>query len=305
MGSGGGGYFPTPKPDLERLIQQAKGEADRKRLDSDVNELLREILASYGRDPDKVHSHLEEIAGILKDEVEMEQFLFGGSVSKHTYVDGLSDIDALVILNREDLGNKSPQAVLDTFDDLLQSKLLDDTMRSIEKGKLAVTITYKDGLQIQLLPAIRIGNRVNIPDAASRGWNEINPKLFQEALSKANTRLNGSLVPVIKLAKSINSGLPTNSQLESYHIESLALESVKGYRGPSTPKALLMNFFDQAAIHVLHPIGDVTGQSMVVDSYLGGANSPKRLSAADALANISRKLNSATSSDQWKSILGE
>lgn len=303
MGGGGGGYFPQHSPALEKLIRQAKMEADRERLDSDVNQILREILASYERDPEKIKQHLENIGEVLGDEADMEQFLFGGSVAKHTYVDGLSDIDALVILSRKDFADNSPQAILNDFYKSLQDRLTYDNVESIKKGKLAVTVTYRDGTEIQLLPAIRIGEKVAIPDAKAKGWNEINPKLFQEVLSKANTRLNGSLVPVIKLVKSINSSLPKQNQLESHHIEALALESAKGYRGASTPKALLMNFFNQASTRVLRPIEDITGQSRVVDSYLGGPNSPKRVIAANALAGIARKLNSATSADQWKSVL--
>jgi len=303
MGGGGGGYFPQPKPDLEKLIQQAKKEADRERLDSDVNQFLREILASYARDPDKVKQYLEKVGEILKNEADMEQFLFGGSVAKHTYVDGLSDVDALVILRREDLAGKSPQAILNTFHKSLQDRLPYDSVKSIEKGKLAVTVTYRDGTEIQLLPAIRVGGRVAIPNVGAKGWNETSPKAFQQSLTKANERLHSRLVPTIKLAKSIIAGFPKQRRLTGYHVESLAIEAVKGYRGPRTPKALLIHIFNDASIRVLRSIRDLTGQSRAVDSYLGKSDSTERKLAANALAGVARRLNAAMSIDQWKAIL--
>ena len=45
---------------------------------------------------------------------------FGGSVIKHTDVNGLSDIDALVILNGSELEHKSPEEVKAYFLQQLQ-----------------------------------------------------------------------------------------------------------------------------------------------------------------------------------------
>jgi len=303
MGGGGGSYFPRAKTDLKKLIQDSKNDADRERLDSDLNKLLRELLASYERDPEKIQERLDKIADILKDEANMEKFLFGGSVAKHTYVDGLSDVDALVILDREDLVGKSPTEVLNVFHKSLQDRLTYDKVKSVEKGTMAVTVVYRDGMEIQLLPAIRTGVKVIIPSAGAKEWKETNLKAFQKALTRANERMSSSLVPTIKLVKSLNDGLPEQKRLTGYHIESLGVEAVKGYRGSKTSKALLMHILDRASKRVLSPIQDVTAQSRIVDSYLGRANSVKRRVVADALVSIARKLNAAKTIDQWKAIL--
>ncbi len=303
MGSGGDRYFPGTSPNLEELVRRSKEEADKKRLDGDVNRFLRELLASYERDPDQIREHLEKIQDVLEDEADMEQFLFGGSVAKHTYVDGLSDIDALVILDREDLAGRTPRTVLNAFHKALRDQLTYDAVQSVEKGRLAVTVTYRDGMEIQLLPAIRVGTKVAIASAGAKGWNEINPKAFQRTLTKANQRLDGSLVPTIKLVKSVISGFPRQKRLTGYHIESLCLEAVKGYRGTKTPKALLTHVFDVASKRVLRPIKDVPGQSGAVDSNLGKAHSPNRRIASDALAGVTRRLNAATSVEQWRKII--
>ncbi len=305
MGGSGRSYFPISKPDLEKLVQDSKQEEDRKRLESDVNAFLREVLSSYERDINRIQENLDKINEILSDEADMEQFLFGGSVAKHTYVDGLSDVDALVILKKEDLSGKTPQEVLRLFHRSLKGKLTYDNVEKVEKGNMAVTITYRDGTEIQLLPAIRVGSNICISNAQGNNWKETNPREFQRMLTKANDRHNRALVPSIKLAKSIISSFPEQKQLTGYHVESLAIEAAKGYRGSKTVQALTKQFFDKASDLAKHPIRDVTGQSRIVDSYLGNADSQKRNIAADALSGISRRLNTATSIEQWKSIVEE
>ena len=136
MGGSGRSYFPISKPDLEKLVQDSKREEDRKRLESDVNAFLREVLSSYERDTNRIQENLDKINEILSDEADMERFLFGGSVAKHTYVDGLSDVDALVILKKEDLSGKTPQEVLRLFHRSLKGKLTYDNVEKVEKGNI-------------------------------------------------------------------------------------------------------------------------------------------------------------------------
>ena len=305
MGGSGGGYFPSRPDRLHSLIEKARESAEQQRLDTDINGVLQDLLTTFNeRDSEKIQEYLSKIKEILGKTIEVETFLFGGSVAKHTYVDGLSDVDALAILDREDLAGKSPGEVLNIFHKSLQDQLTYDKVKSVEKGRIAVTVVYRDSTEIQLLPAIRTSGKVFISSARAKEWNETNPKAFQRALTKANQRLNSALVPTIKLIKSINDGLPEQKRLIGCHIESLALEAAKGYRGAKTVKALLTHTLDHASKRVFSPIRDVTAQSRIVDSYLGKAKSPKRRVVADALAGIVRKLDAATSADQWKTIVG-
>ena len=305
MGSGRGvRYFPSNPERLHALIERARDTAEQQQLNAEVNKILQDLLASLNqRDKERVQEHLDEIGEILKDRAEIERFLFGGSVAKHTYVDGLSDIDALVILHQVDLAEKSAQSVLRSFHRALQDRLTHDSVESVERGRMAVTVTYRDGTQIQLLPAVRRGPVVRIPDAQGKGWNETRPKVFQRILTRANQRLGGTLVPAIKLTKSIISDFSKQKRLSGYHVEALAIAAVKGYRGPATCKALLMHVLDFASKRVMRPIGDVTGQSRAVDSYLGKSRSTQRRIAADALASVVRQLNAASSARRWKTII--
>ncbi len=228
-GSGANGLPPRPKSSYN-VIKQVH-EAEQQRLDSDINEYLGMLLSKLNlRNAENIQGYLNNIRTALGDNLEIEQFLFGGSVAKHTYVDGLSDIDALAIIKQEGLDEKSPKDILIKLFRLLKDNLKYENIRSIRKGDLAVTIKYKDGNELQLLPAIQQGTKIAVSKEARNRWNITNPKSFQRELTRSNKRLNHSLVPVIKIVKSINSTLPESKQLKSYHIESLSLEVFKGYQ---------------------------------------------------------------------------
>jgi len=266
--------------------------------------MLSALLAKYNaRDTDAISDHLDKLEETLSSEANIERFLLGGSVGKHTFVDGLSDIDALVILDSKNAREQSPGEILDSFHARLAASLPRDKVAEVTKGRLAVTVKYRDGTEIQLLPALRRGNKVAISTEDGRQWNETKPKLFQKALSRANERLNHALVPTIKLVKGVMGDMPTQKQMTGYHVESLALEVAKGYRGPKTVKSLLVHVLQEGAKRVLRPISDITEQSRIVDAALGAANSTRRRILSDALSGVARKLNSATTVDEWRAVL--
>ena len=133
----------------------------------------------------------------------------------------------------------------------------------------------------------------------------MNPQEFANALTKANQRLNGKLVPCIKLIKAIVATLPEKRRITGYHTESMAINLFKGYDDLKTTKAMLRHFFEHASNHVTRPIKDSSGQSIHVDEYLDGENSLKRRIVADALGRIGRKIRNADgarSLDRWKDL---
>lgn len=302
---GGGGGYRSLRPDVERLVAEARAR-EAERLNTQVNEYLAEVLVGFnGRDTDLTNTRLDAMTECLDDVVEVERVLLGGSVAKHTDVDGISDVDALVVLNREDLAGKSPAEVRAAFYAELDARLPRSDVESVRAGRMAITVVYRDGMEIQLLPAMRSGRKVIIGAFGGSGWVEINPKRFQSALTDANQRLGRALVPAIKLLKSINADLPPQKQLKSYHIEALAVDAAKSYKGPQVPREVLVHLCGHAADRLLRPIADITGQSRQADEYLGNPGSMQRRVVAQALAGIRRRLEAASSLDEWKAIFGD
>jgi len=304
MSGGGASYFPGKPSRLSRLIRESVEDAEQKRLEGDVNSYLQRLLVKLGdRNTEKTQEYIDAIAELLGEKHEIERFLFGGSVAKHTFVDGLSDVDALVVLDRAEYSKEEPKDVLRSFFDSLAGGLPRDEVAKTEMGRLAVTVTYSDGTEVQLLPAIRKGTDVCIADANAERWMPTNPRAFQKVLTRMNERLNRCLVPTIKLVKSVLSTLPDDIRPTGYHVEALSVEATKGYRGPATLKSLLLHIMTAASARVLRPIADVTSQSRSVDSYLGKTNSERRERLSHAIAAVGRRMNAAPSVGRWKEII--
>lgn len=308
-GSGGGSTFRSRSPDnLRDTVRKAENESTIKQFEVELAGTLGELLGSYNsRDVQIVRDRLESLRAALQDEIEGAfDSLFGGSVAKHTYVDGLSDIDSLILLNGSDLEGHSPQYALEKMAVIVRGAV--PANATVSHGQMAVTVDYGDGMVIQLLPAIKAADGlVHVPSSRRDAWSKINPMTFQEALRKRNAACGGKLVPTIKLAKAINGELPENQRLSGYHLESLAIAAFRGYAGEKTSSAMLPTFFERARELVLAPIKDSTGQSVHVDGYLGPANSADRIAASHLLGRIARRMRNATAAAsvlQWKAMFG-
>ncbi len=305
MGGSGGGYFSgrLAPDDLAKRIREAEDEAHDDTFETDVGEYLGSLLADFNdRDVERTREVFDQIKIGLENEIDgTVDTLFGGSISKHTYVDGISDVDALVLLNNSELANKNPNEVKSFLADCLRDTYDKD---AVDIGVLAVTVSLQDKT-IQLLPALRHGESFKIASSNGRNWSEVNPQGFANALTKANQRLNGKLVPCIKLIKAIVATLPEKRQITGYHTESMAINVFRGYDGQKTTKAMLKHFFEHASDHVTKPIRDSSGQSVHVDKYMGAKNSLKRQIVADALGRIYRKIRNADGAralDRWKEL---
>jgi len=305
MGGSGGGYSIS-RGELLRLREEAEERTRQGLLDAEVNQMLGQELARINdRDTAAIGRYLDEISEALGDRVEeFDHLQFGGSVAKHTYVDGLSDVDSLVVLRDAKLGDLSPAQLRDRFARVLRERLSGADVEKVTVGNLAATVHYRDGTEIKLLPAVHKGDRLAISSMDGESWKTIHPRSFARALTEVNQEQRGAVVPAIKLAKSVIAGLPSEAQLSGYHVEALALNAFKDYDGPRTPKAMVARFFDRAAEAVMAPIKDSTGQSHHIDESLGAAGSHARHAASRQLRAVSDRMNSARSSQDWRDLLG-
>jgi predicted nucleotidyltransferase len=291
---------------IEDLRQRAQQIADQAAFDAQVNdELTGRLAAINSRDVEQVREYLDAALEALQDRIEdVERTLFGGSVAKSTYVQGLSDVDALVVLS--DPPDGTPGDVLSDFAAALAARLSHADVDNVSAGTLAVTVTYHDGTEIQLLPAVQRGDRLNIGSADGDEWKPIHPRRFAKALSELNAEHARAVVPAIKLAKAVIAAqVPEAERPSGYHVEALALAAFSGYSGARTPKAMLTHFFAAAARDVLRPIKDVSGQSHHVDERLGAANSSDRQTLSRDLQRIANLMDNSRRLADWQAVLGD
>jgi hypothetical protein len=309
---GGGGVFQSRTPDdYKREIREIRDKTKDEVFETAVNEKINEKLGSYNaRDTETHREHLSEIKQIIEaDKDGTVDLKFAGSVSKHTYVDGLSDVDVLVLVNNSELADKSPGEIKGYIKSKLQQKL--SGVEEIRTGSLAVTVRFTDGTEIQLLPALQKGDGFRIPEEKGDNWSNVTrPDKFASKLTEVNQECAQKVVPVVKIAKSINAQLPEDQQLSGYHIESLAIKIFRNYpdAAPRTPKAMLKYFFERAKDEVKTPIKDRTQQSIHVDDDLGPENSPQRLRISYTLYRISNRMKNAdatANSEEWEKLLGD
>ena len=79
---------------------------------------------------------------------------------RHTYVDGLSDVDVLMTLNDSSLVSQSAQTTIERMAELIRQRLPNS---DVSTGQMAVTIKYSDDIEVQVLPAIRTPSGIRVP----------------------------------------------------------------------------------------------------------------------------------------------
>lgn len=305
-GGGGGPYYNVQPEELQKRIKEASDDISRD-FQPRLQEFLDEKLSAYNRrDSELIGERLAGVSKRLGNLLEAEwDFRFGGSVAKHTYVDGLSDIDSLLILGGEFDGTRPPKSVLSAVCKRLSGL---PSSVSVSAGRIAITIEYDDGMQVQLVPAVKDGGTLRVPSWTRDGWSKIDPAKFTSALTRRNSQCDGKLIPTIKLAKAAIATWPESVRLSGYHVESLAIDAFRNYSGPKNTATMLPKFFESASASVLRPIRDSTGQSIHVDSYLGKANSELRQKAAHWCQQVSKRMKNASiqgSFNQWRELFDE
>lgn len=303
-GSGGGGW--SPPRDISKIKEEIDSQTKEADFKSEVEKILQDALSNFNaRDSETVNKHLDVLSKAISKDIDgMVETRFGGSVSKHSYVDGLSDIDVLVNLKDTDLIKKNPRELLSYFATQIEKRLPNTKAKA---GNMAVTVTYKDGCEVQLLPAIKTATGYKIPNADGSNWsNVVRPRKFAEKLTEVNNKIGGKVVPTIKLFKAAISNLPKDAQISGYHAESLAVNAFRNYSGSTNKMDMLRHLIDYTSRSVTKPITDSTGQSVHVDDYIGTRNSMQRRRVSKFIDRLGKKLDAAGhnyDSNTWKEIV--
>lgn len=293
MGGSGGGYFRREKPEeVRNALRKEEVATEDLVFETEVSRRIADLLSEYNsRDSDAIRRDIERLQMALEKEIEEGAItpVFGGSVRKHTYVDGISDVDSLFILKGEEFKTLKPREALDLFESKVRSVIPD---AKLERDRMSLRIQH-EGRTLEVLPAVRRDDQLCIPSETGNAWSKINPQAFFKKLSEINDRNGGKVVPTIKIVKGINDNFPEDQRMTGYHIESLAIEAFKNYEGHQNTKAMVEHLVGFASERVLAPVRDKTGQSLHVDEYAGAQGSKQRKVMAQNLDRVRRRMYNA------------
>ena len=291
-----------------QLVSGAGAAAERASYEAQVNALLQKAVSDYSdRDVEAIRRHIDTLKKALESDIEGTiDLLFGGSTEKHTYVNGLSDVDLLARIDDPSLTSLSPRQLLRRFAARIQQRLPNT---EVTPGRLAVTVHYSDGHEIQVLPALSTGGGgVRIARPSGDGWsNVIKPEAFARKLTEVNRRCAGRVVPTIKLFKAAQESMPENARLSGYHAESLAVQAFESYGGGRSYREMLMHLCRSAAEGAKTPVRDRTGQSVHVDDYMGGPGSEERQRSSRFLSRLVQRIEAADRQrrmSDWEDLFG-
>lgn len=304
MGGSGDSSSRPSESEMDAVRRRVREDLRRQEIEAELNDTLAQELAGYNdRDAGLVQDRLDAISEALAEgALEIDRLLFGGSVAKHTYVDGLSDVDALVVLDDQ---GAAPHELVERFRQALAGSLAAGDMLAVDAGALAVTITYRDGSQVQLLPAVERDGRTSIASEDGSTWRHIRPHKFAEKLTEVNSANGGAVVPTIKLAKAAMAGLPETQRLSGYHVEAIAVDAFRGYAGRRDRMSMLRHLIEHTADAVMRPTGDITGQSVHLDDHLGPAGSAARETVRHGFRRLASRLGQVTNAPDLRAILHE
>src|SRR5260370_16436855 len=153
MGVSGGGYFRSERPENVRDALRKEEMARQDQIfETQVSNDIGDLLGEYNnRNADAVRKALERLKKALENDVEDGTItpVFGGSVRKRTYVDGISDIDSLFVLKGDELTGMEPSEALDFFESKVRTAFTD---AKPDKARMSLRIPH-EGVELELLPA--------------------------------------------------------------------------------------------------------------------------------------------------------
>lgn len=152
-----------------------------------------------------------------------------GSYRRNTAVRPIQDIDVIFVIDP----NQWPRAMFGFADKPNPSAVLKSFARVLrDEYSTSSTFTQRRSLRLELghihidcVPAIEISGSdiIWIGNRRDESWIKSSPKRHHAALSAANTVNERLLVPLVKLLKLWNAGLPAPAHMRSFVIETIAV----------------------------------------------------------------------------------
>ena len=213
----------------------------------------------------------------LREKLPVEDDFLTGSYPRNTMIrpngDYKYDVDFFLAFSDEDFGEYELPKLLEMVKNALEEiKGEDPDITNIVSQNRSIGVEYKNGFQIDVVPAIEIAKDelYKIFDKRTQEPVKSNPKLHGKNLSEANENTeSGSvkrLVPIIKLLKAWKRD--KCDYVKSFHLELLAVEILKDEPIEKFSSGLT-KFFNNASEYLQEAsLTDPANSENLIDAYL-------------------------------------
>lgn len=230
-----------------------------------------EFLLAALHPPPHVNEYLDDLLEKCTDSCQRVfancEFAISGSLWKHTFAFGVSDIDVLCSVNSSEL---SPHHVVSRLASAFSST------SSIIKHQTHVTLPSPFGVTIDIVPVMVVSGEIVLIHSSGDRWVRARPELFATVLHHANLSSRNTLKPSIRVLKSLLSRCSFAPLLKGHHIEAICMHASSEFAGNFKVTTLLEFILSQlprlAGLHLV----DTSGQLRFIDDYLGASDSNER-----------------------------
>jgi Second Messenger Oligonucleotide or Dinucleotide Synthetase domain len=254
-----------------------------------LRELVRAIepTAAQKEAASRSYNHLRRLIDRRAFGERIVDCYLSGSYRRKTAISPIRDIDVIFVVDP----SCWPAAMFGLADKPNPSTVLKSFARVLrEEYKTSSTFSQARSLRLELshvhidcVPAVEIpgSDVVWIGSRRDDSWTKSSPKLHHAALTAANAENDKRLLPLVKLLKSWNSGLPGPARMRSFVVETLAVTLFCQVRMRSLEDGLILFFdfiadFDGQADHdwpsTYGVAMDFLNDMVVPDSAETGAN---------------------------------
>jgi len=195
------------------------------------------------------HNYLRDILCTGQMTSRITDHYLSGSYSRDTAIYPLDDVDVIFVIDPNKwksglffLYKPSPETVLTSFANAIRYRYPESSIYN-QRRSVCLSLYHLD---IDVVPAIKDGDYIWIPDREVDEWIKSSPNKHSENATTINRIQNGKFKPLVKLLKFWNSNLPSTAQLKSFAIETICVRLFGAVKFNSLEEGLLY-FFDFVA----------------------------------------------------------
>lgn len=229
----------------------------------------------------------------LAPRVDTARFLLMGSHTRGTAIAG-SDMDVLQVIRKKEVTWGGSLVSSNTVLSNIRSTLAGYGRTDVRRDQVALVVSYKSGVHIDLVPGYYSGPGVgnypvyHIPDGRG-GWLSASPEAHNAYIKAADERAGGKLKRTVQIIKYWRRCRVNEIPLNSFHLE-IALASSKVCEGLKSYSQCVLDAFSELTSREARAIRDPVGVAGLISA---SATDTMKASVANSLANSTEHARNA------------